>query len=558
MSALSNFLGQVFSAPYRVKGPGHAERLYVDDYYRLTPKIGFMYYVVFNINRNSNPLIQNFVAANGREVGMLVKTVELPKFKMQTETLNQYNRKTIVQSKIDYQPVNFTFHDDHNNTTVSLWEAYYRYYFADSKEDTRPDENKPTKYANNKYKETKNITESFNYGMNNGQKDSFFDSIVLYQLARQQFTAFRLVNPMITDWSHDQLDQSTSKLLENKMTVAYESVQYATGQIKKDNPAGFASIHYDQRPSPLSVNGNNTIFGQGGIFDSAAGILGGIGDTSPLGLFGTIQKGVSLGKNLKNVSGASLKAEGYSILTGALGKIGKSENSRVAYQLGVSSNNASTPAGIGSLGLNTFKGLGDEIGRVTNGVLSNLVGKNSSVAQIGASAAALLGGGLALPSILPKTTSGLTSLKASQEAEIAKQESKLATSRSMKANYDAQIAAAKASGDEFALANIYDTMSAEDYTDPAEIEAYIASLESNVSKLNSSIDSASNLLELEIQSSDLEESEYDGLNNSSMNSFDFPGYEEEITEDVDAEYLFEENQDIETAEWAEYNPEGDD
>jgi hypothetical protein len=128
----------------------------------------------------------------------------------------------------------------------------------------------------------------------------------------------------------------------------------------------------------------------------------------------------------------------------------------------------------------------------------------------------------------------------------------------MKANYDAQIAAAKASGDEFALANIYDTMSAEDYTDPAEIEAYIASLESNVSKLNSSIDSASNLLELEIQSSDLEESEYEGLDSSSMNSFDFPGYEEEITEDVDAEYLFEENQDIETAEWAEYNPEGDD
>ncbi len=306
MSGLSNFLGQVFGAPYRLKDPAHAARLYIDDYYRLTPKIGFMYYVRFNINKNGNKIIENFVGANGREIGLLVKTADLPKFKMQTETLNQYNRKTIVQSKIEYQPVTLVFHDDNNNTSISLWEAYYRYYIADSKEDTRLSD-RPKKYADNKYIKASSITESFNYGLNNDQKAGFFDSIEIYQLARKQFTAFQLINPMITDWSHDQVDQTQSKLLENKMTLAYETVQYATGQVKRDSPAGFATIHYDQRPSPIAVNGSNTVFGAGGILDTAGGIFDGLGNTSPLGLFGTVQKAGTLVRNLKNVTKSSLK-----------------------------------------------------------------------------------------------------------------------------------------------------------------------------------------------------------------------------------------------------------
>ena len=44
---------------------------------------------------------------------------------------DQYNRKRIVQKRIDYNPVTITFHDDPYGVTTASWEAYYRYYYRD-------------------------------------------------------------------------------------------------------------------------------------------------------------------------------------------------------------------------------------------------------------------------------------------------------------------------------------------------------------------------------------------------------------------------------------------
>lgn len=550
MSAVTNFLGQVFGSPYGLKSPAHASRLYIDDYYRLTPKIGFMYYVIFKINNNGNRIIQNFVNANGREIGMLVKAADLPKFKMQTETLNQYNRKTIVQSRIDYQPISFTFHDDHNNTSVSLWEAYYRYYFADSKEDTKLD-SKPSKYGDNKYSANNSIIEAFNYGLNNGQKAAFFDSIEIYQLARQQFTAYSIVNPIISDWSHDQVDQTQSKLLENKMTVAYEAVQYATGQVKKDSPAGFASIHYDTRPSPLTVNGNNTLFGQNGIFDSAADILGGIGQTSPLGLFATVQKGVALTKNLKNVTKSSIKAEGYSLLTGALDKIGRPQNSRVAYKLGVSSNDASTPAGLGSQGIKTFLGANGSIDKLTAAVGATLLGKNSGVAKIASKGKTALGAGLGLPGALPTDQAALEKLKEDQDAEIARVTAELRASEAKEAEYNARLEAANEAGDEALRQEIYAQMEADNYTKPSDLENYLAVLQANENDIDKAIQDALDQQDEEATSNEQESSEYDAVDETASNDFDFPDTEQTNNEDIDQYVSNQESDDLNNTEWGD-------
>ena len=45
-NAFTNFLGQVVNSPTQLKDYSHASRLYVDDYFRLAPKAGFLYYVV--------------------------------------------------------------------------------------------------------------------------------------------------------------------------------------------------------------------------------------------------------------------------------------------------------------------------------------------------------------------------------------------------------------------------------------------------------------------------------------------------------------------------------
>ena len=65
-------------------------------------------------------------------IGLMVKTINLPKFKLETEVLNQYNRKRIIQTKINYQPVTITLHDDQSDLIRNLWYTYYNYYYKDS------------------------------------------------------------------------------------------------------------------------------------------------------------------------------------------------------------------------------------------------------------------------------------------------------------------------------------------------------------------------------------------------------------------------------------------
>jgi hypothetical protein len=380
-NAFNNFLGQVLQGAGNPKGQladyAHASRLYVDNTMALAPKNGWIFYVVFNINQsalnnmkagnNSNPGLLDFLkkvlqttddwkVRRQPEVGMLVKSTDLPKFALQTEVVNQYNRKTVIQKGITYENINMTFHDDMSNVTHRLWEYYYKYYYADSNYGSGSNFSvgtKPAAFTDTKYKSNADIYQSTNYGLNNAQVDPFFDSICIYQLNQKSFTSFILINPLITSWQHDRLDQSTgNKVLENKMTLAYETVLYGTGRVAKDNPSGFATFHYDLAPSPLSIagGGNNSLFGPGGIISGAADVFGDISNVvdkpSIGGILGTALAGGNLIKNLKNVSGASLQGELTGLISGggARGLIGTG----AAALAGV--------GGLASAGIKLFKG----------------------------------------------------------------------------------------------------------------------------------------------------------------------------------------------------------
>jgi len=72
----------------------HATRLFIDDSFRLAPRTKFLYYVSFELNKHAirSP---SFTNNHSQEVGLLVKTAELPKFSFDTVTKNQYNRKKV-------------------------------------------------------------------------------------------------------------------------------------------------------------------------------------------------------------------------------------------------------------------------------------------------------------------------------------------------------------------------------------------------------------------------------------------------------------------------------
>jgi hypothetical protein len=249
-SSLNNFLGRY--GPTMFKSYEHATRLYVDNKYARAPKLGFIYFVVFNIRREA--INDIFWAGIGRfDVGLLVNKIDMPKFKITTETENQYNRKTVVQTKLEYQPVSITFHDDNSEITNGLWKNYYKYYYADSLYGDRANG------IRDGFNDTKYTLVDNAYGLSNNQKLPFFDSIEMYVLHQGQFTEMSLINPLVTSWDHDSLDQSQSNnILKNKMTVSYENVIYKQGKIVKEtNPPGFAADYYDSISSPLSAGASS-------------------------------------------------------------------------------------------------------------------------------------------------------------------------------------------------------------------------------------------------------------------------------------------------------------
>ena len=324
-NAFTNFLGGVvsgvFSSGADLKDYQHADRLYVKNNYARAPKAGFLYFVDFDINTAAVP-DKTYREKGLKDIGMLVKRAELPKFKITTETLNQYNRKTVVQTKITYSSINIDFHDDNSDITTNLWKNYYNYYYVDGLYGQVKDGLVP------EFADTKFGSKDYAYGLDNFQDQPFFNCINIYVLHQHRFTQFILTNPKISDWSHDTLDQGESnKVLGNKMTLDYESVSYRQGKIiKNKQPHGWIPVYYDNTPSPLrtgaggllgAISGADAIFGEDGTLANAK---------SPLDYLGVALQTKDLVKNVSQLNKAGLRQEGYSILSGVLGNISATGN----------------------------------------------------------------------------------------------------------------------------------------------------------------------------------------------------------------------------------------
>jgi hypothetical protein len=226
----------------------HASRLFVDDQFRLAPKVKYLFHVAFGINQDALHNIE-LIQRHRNEINMLVKTVEIPKFTVTTETLNQYNRKKVVQYQHKIEPINITFHDDNIGIINKLWQNYYGYYYADSN----------SAATGKAY--TRNATRSSdfingNYGLDNGSIAPFFKYIKIYQMARHEYVSYTLENPMIASWgSSSALSYagSGSDFSDFSMSIAYEAVSYGSGLVTPETVEGFGVEHYDQTPSPLTT-----------------------------------------------------------------------------------------------------------------------------------------------------------------------------------------------------------------------------------------------------------------------------------------------------------------
>jgi len=296
----------------------HGSRLFVTDNYKLAPKYSFLYYVKFETDPNLS-VIDN--TSQLIETGQLVKSVALPKFTVETKTLNAYNRTNLSQTKVKYDPVSITFHDDSASTVLTFWRDYYQYYYRDNDyQDLLNDTGNSIYLREHKYQfNGANPLNTWGYKLRStgSVKQQILDNIRIYSLHNQQFTEYVLINPMITSFQHGQHTAGENSTLTHTMTVSYETVLYYRGVVNESQIPGMLDLHYDRRPSSLTpmglssgdgtggfsrprVFGARGVFGNGGILDTGDQILGDIGGGN---LGGALTKGF---KAYQNNKGANL------------------------------------------------------------------------------------------------------------------------------------------------------------------------------------------------------------------------------------------------------------
>jgi hypothetical protein len=249
----------------------HAAKVFLPGKQGNAGKVKFTFHTYFGINEQAWGKGLGYQA--GENYGILVKQVKLPTFNIDVETMNQYNRKRLIQSKIKYQPIDITFHDDNMSQVTAMWDAYYRYNYADSwnpvvdpfggtalKNFNRRNIYDPSLSGDQEYGYRGDARGSTFDPKTGGEKVPFFNNITVYGLWAGNFIAYTLINPIITSFDHDtySYDEGQSTM-QNRMTVDYETVIYNTGTIdEKEKILGFQyPSNYDPTESPLEQGGSN-------------------------------------------------------------------------------------------------------------------------------------------------------------------------------------------------------------------------------------------------------------------------------------------------------------
>jgi len=297
-AGLNSILGGILGKPnpqINVRDYQHASNIFSSNQQLFMPKTKRWFHVYFDVNRAASSVVSTALgplvnsgnirwdATFNTVLGTYVKTVKLPGFKFKVENKNQYNRRSLNVTKIIYDPVSITFHDDSLSAVSSFWYGYYQYMNGD------PSYIKPVigesqglpiphewQSSNNAASSIYSATDDFNnrFGLDTqiagqaafGRNQPFFNAIRIYQFTRvgdvslgastqagAHYDEFVLVNPIITSFAHDNLmDYSNGDSATNTMDVEFETVLYNRGYV--NDLASWTAIidsnKFDPTPSP--------------------------------------------------------------------------------------------------------------------------------------------------------------------------------------------------------------------------------------------------------------------------------------------------------------------
>lgn len=221
-----------------VRDYAHGAKTFRPNNFANSPRTKYLFHVFFNINPNTG------IDLPIELYSYLVKNIELPKYSVEVKEQNQYNRKKLVQTKIKYNPITITFHDDNAGNIREFWRSYYNFYYGDGR------------YAGNDYvlNKTYDATLRGRWGYDPESAIDFLTSIEIHSFHGGQDQKITLINPVISAFTHDTHDYAEgNSVMQQTMQITYTAVKYNQGYWT--GAPGFGDPqYYDTTPSDLSGN----------------------------------------------------------------------------------------------------------------------------------------------------------------------------------------------------------------------------------------------------------------------------------------------------------------
>lgn len=205
-----------------------------------TPKHKFLFYIKFVRGTSSSSSASGGATTDwSNGCGFLAKRVERPNVEFETETINQYNKKRIIQTGHNLGKISIEFHDTVDNQIMKLFQEYYQFYYSD------PQNTTTSAWINDI------VSGNFQTGVNDWgfalntntpSNTYFFDRIELYQVFAGQYSQVNFANPKITSFNPDELSFSEGgETCSIEMDLSFEGMVYVANNQSIATNSGLVS-----------------------------------------------------------------------------------------------------------------------------------------------------------------------------------------------------------------------------------------------------------------------------------------------------------------------------
>jgi len=233
---------------FDIFGIGSNKNFYMRDFknaYKYRPDINpvrqpFQGYVNFIFNRDLYTRLYGDPTGNNEfrtNIGSLLQSAELPSVSFETETLNEYNKKRIINTGVVYEPVNMTVYDTVNNEWLSTLMKYFAYHYMDPRNEqgvgdrdmqppgTNPGERSGSTaldMANTYFGNVTNFDSNLS-GYNPNETAHFFERIDYVLYHKNKGVQYSLINPVLTSFKPGSINYAESTgVMDFQLAFSYE------------------------------------------------------------------------------------------------------------------------------------------------------------------------------------------------------------------------------------------------------------------------------------------------------------------------------------------------